>query len=320
MNKRTDSTERQGVNDCGSAFERLGFIFRPQPIADYGIDAIIETQNDDYATGKMIAVQIKTGDSYFKRMKDGRVTYRGEMKHYHYWMNHSLPVIIVLCSPSSGVIIWERINRQTAVKCERGWKVEIPCSQTLQSSKDKLLSLAMQQSEYERRWTSLVIAKEWILETAKRGALILEVQEWVNKTSGRGTFILKAEEDDGTEKLLFSRELFGFGCKKYELVIQELFPWANVEIDEAFYEANKDDDCDERRNITDRQVAAMLGYEGEELLNFSDVPSRLYPYSNASGEVDFYRLQLTLNQLGKSFVEMEHFLETGKCYFLDNFE
>lgn len=318
MNKSTEDVERQGVHKCGFIFAELGFMFREQPIGDYGIDAIIETKNKNYLSGKMIAVQIKSGDSYFSEIKDGSVIFRGDSKHYDYWINHSLPVIIVLYSPSSGKCIWESFNKETTTKLRSGWKIEIPCQQTLENSKDKLYDLANKQSEFERRWTSLVVAKEWMLEAKERGMLILEVQEWINKSSGRGTFILKTEEDDGSEKIFFKRDLFGFGTKHYEFVIQELFPWATFEIDEEFYEMNMEEDCAQRRYVTDRQVASALGIKGDELLKYSDTLSKLYPYRNGAGEVDFYRLKLSLNQVGESFIRIDHFLETGKFYLIDN--
>ena len=93
-----EDCERIGVLECGAAFQKIGFMFREQPIGDYGIDAIIETRDDKYLSGKLIAVQIKSGDSYFKEQKDNCVIYRGDIKHYYYWLNHSLPVIIVLSS------------------------------------------------------------------------------------------------------------------------------------------------------------------------------------------------------------------------------
>lgn len=318
MRNSTEEIERQGVYECASVFTKLGFMFREQTIGDYGIDAIVETKNSDYLSGKMIAVQIKSGDSYFREMDDDCVVFRGNFKHYNYWINHSLPVIIVLYSPSSGKCIWESINKQTANRCQSGWKVKIPCQQTLEDSKDKLKNLANKQSEYERRWTSLVVAKEWMLETKERGDLILEVQEWINKSSGRGTFILKSEDDDGNEKIFFERELFGFGIKNYELVIQELFPWANAEVDEEFYEENMDEEFYLKRDITDSNLASIFGKKSDELLKYSDTPAKLYPYRNGAGEVDFYRLKLTLNNIGNSFIEIEHFLETGNCYLIDN--
>ncbi len=155
-----------------------------------------------------------------------------------------------------------------------------------------------------------------MLETARQGESVLEVEEWINKSSGRGKFILKVEEE-GREKMLFEREMLGFGTRGYEKVIQELFPWAEVKIDEEFYEENMDEYDYYRSERTDRDLAIRFGKEGNELLEYSDIPPKIYPYRNGAGEVDFYRLKLTLNQIGKSFIEMEHFLETGKCYFID---
>lgn len=316
LTNNTEDIERQGVYTCGLVFSKLGFIFREQTIGDYGIDAIVESREGDYLSGKLIAVQIKSGDSYFSEVKDNYVVFRGDDKHYNYWTNHSLPVIIVLYSPSSGECVWESFNKQTAINCKSGWKIMIPRQQTLISSKDKLQNLSNQQSEFERRWTSLVVAKKWMLEIKKRGEIILEVEEWINKTSGRGVFTLKAEEDDGTEQIFFKQHLFGFGCKSYELVIQELFPWANIKIDEEFYKKNMNEDSYVKRDTTDREIASMLGIKGDELLKYSDSPPKLYPYSNASGEVDYYRLKLTLNQIGESFIQIDHFLETGKFYLI----
>lgn len=317
--KNTEDIGRQGIHKCGLVFSELGFIFREQTIGDYGIDAIIEAREGDYLSGKLIAVQIKSGESYFSETNDNYVIFRGDDKHYNYWINYSLPVIIVLYSPSSGECIWECFNKQTAINCKSGWKIMIPRQQTLSTSKDKLQNLSNKQSEFERRWTSLVIAKKWMLETKKRGELILEVEEWINKTSGRGVFTLKAEEDDGTEQIFLKQHLLGFGSKNYELVIRELFPWADIEIDEDFYEENMEEDCYEKKDTTDREIAAALGIKGDDLLKFSDTPPKLYPYRNGAGEVDFYRLKLTLNQIGESFIQIDHFLKTGKFYLLDNF-
>ena len=145
-------------------------------------------------------------------MKEDKVVFRGENKHYNYWLNHSLPVIIVLYSPSSDKCIWEVFNEQKVEKTEKGWKINIPYNQKLEDSKEQLQELADNQSEYERRWNSLVVAKGWMLETIRQGESILEVQEWINKSSGRGKFILKVEED-GEEKTLF--ESWKMAVNKY---------------------------------------------------------------------------------------------------------
>lgn len=300
MINRKDEINRQGVSMCSYIFSKLGFIFREQPVEDYGVDAIIETRDTDYALGKLIAVQIKSGDSYFYEITDNNVVYRGNIKHYNYWLNHSLPVIIVLYSPSRNKCIWEIFNEQTSEKTDKGWKINIPLNQTLENSKEILEYIANNQSDYERRWNSLVVAKGWMLETIKHGESILEVEEWINKSSGRGKFILKVTENN-REKVLFEGEMFGFGIKKYEQVIQELFPWADIKVDEEFYEENMDEYYND-----------IYKY-----YKYDDILPKIYPYRNGAGEVDFYRLKIELNQIGKSFIEMEHFLETGKCYFID---
>ena len=311
--------EREGIYKCGNIFEKIGFAFREQPIEDYGVDAIIEERENEYLSGKLIAVQIKSGESYFSEIKGDKVVFRGDIKHYKYWLNHSLPVIIVLYSPLEDKCIWEVVNEKTAERCKNGWKINIPLEQTLNEAKEKLKKLTNTQSDYEMRWNSLVVAKNWMLETINKGECILEVEEWVNKSSGRGNFKLKVEED-GNEKILYERCWIGFGTKKYEQVIQELFPWADIKIDEEFYEENIEEECYNRSKLSERDFAIMFGKKGNELLKYSDIPPQIYPYRNGAGEVDFYRLKLTLNQIGKAFIEMEHFLEMGKCYFINSID
>lgn len=159
MNNDMGSIARKGLYLIGATFEEIGFVFREQPIADYGIDAIIEPKGEYYFSGKMIAVQIKSGESYFKEIKENAVVFRVDAKHYNYWINNSLPVIIVLYNPLTHEIVWESFNRENVTKCKKGWKIKISCEQTLQNSKEKLLNLVNEQREFERRWDSLTLTK-----------------------------------------------------------------------------------------------------------------------------------------------------------------
>ena len=52
-----EDCERIGVLECGAEFQKIGFMFREQPIGDYGIDAIIETRDDKYLSGKLIDLE-----------------------------------------------------------------------------------------------------------------------------------------------------------------------------------------------------------------------------------------------------------------------
>ena len=64
------SVERIGVSATEKIINQMGLIFREQPTDDYGIDAQIETIENGYATGKLIAVQIKSGSSFFHKPPD----------------------------------------------------------------------------------------------------------------------------------------------------------------------------------------------------------------------------------------------------------
>ena len=64
---------------------------------DVGVDGQIEILTDDRrVTGKLVAVQIKCGDSFFKEPADSGFVFRGDREHLVQWLDGSLPVILVL--------------------------------------------------------------------------------------------------------------------------------------------------------------------------------------------------------------------------------
>ena len=69
-------TDRVGVQIVGERFELAGYIFREQTVSDYGIDAQIEVVDGDIVTGKLIALQIKSGISWFKEESEEGYIYR----------------------------------------------------------------------------------------------------------------------------------------------------------------------------------------------------------------------------------------------------
>jgi hypothetical protein len=83
-----DNTERLGVNAVEAIFLGFKWTFRPQEVGDYGIDAQVEIWEGEEFTGKLIALQIKSGVSYFRRNKDGNYVFTGELKHLDYWTRH----------------------------------------------------------------------------------------------------------------------------------------------------------------------------------------------------------------------------------------
>lgn len=65
---QTNSQERLGVNAVAEAIAKIGQIWRETPMADVGVDGQIEYVNPEgFATGRMIAVQIKSGPSFLRK-------------------------------------------------------------------------------------------------------------------------------------------------------------------------------------------------------------------------------------------------------------
>ncbi|PKG86493.1 hypothetical protein CXF85_01965 [Colwellia sp. 75C3] len=129
----SSNSERIGIYTVGAQFERIGCIFREQAIVDCGIDAQIEAVEDENASGKLIALQIKSGASYFKEEKDDAFIYRGKLEHLSYWLEHSLSVLIILCDIDNEVCYWQTVIPQNVKYTQKQWKIIVPKAQRINS-------------------------------------------------------------------------------------------------------------------------------------------------------------------------------------------
>ena len=148
-------TGRIGIVGTALIFERLGCIFREQTIEDYGIDAHVEFIENGQATGKLIALQIKSGDSWFEEKKGNNIIFRGKNKHLEYWQNHSLPVIVVLYKDSENTAYWQAVNNNTVQRTETGWKLLIPLDRQVNSHALEQLKKLSQKIISAREYTEL---------------------------------------------------------------------------------------------------------------------------------------------------------------------
>ncbi len=86
-----------GVTLTKLAVEKeLDWLFREQPTEDYGIDAQVEIVEGEAVSGKLLALQIKSGPSCFKQAGPGGWWFRPDAAHVRYWTNHSLPVVVLV--------------------------------------------------------------------------------------------------------------------------------------------------------------------------------------------------------------------------------
>ena len=61
-----NSTERIGVYHCGEIAACSSWMFREQPVDDVGIDAHMELTESSGKAKQLLALQIKSGRSWFK--------------------------------------------------------------------------------------------------------------------------------------------------------------------------------------------------------------------------------------------------------------
>ena len=123
------STERIGVALAMEQFERIGHAFREQSQRDFGIDAHVELIESNRPTGRLLAVQLKAGESHLSERVEEGFVFRSDRLHVSYWLSHSLPVLICLCDLETREIYWQVVNGETAVSTGKGYKFNVPQSQ-----------------------------------------------------------------------------------------------------------------------------------------------------------------------------------------------
>ncbi|MEU3905572.1 DUF4365 domain-containing protein [Streptomyces goshikiensis] len=126
---------------------RLGWLFREQETSDVGIDAHLEVvdgasltgKTTGGATGRLLAVQVKSGDSQFAAASEGGWWYPCDAAHVEYWTNHSLPVALLLFHPASERVYWQHINADTLVSTGKNYKVFVPFHQEIDEANAEVL-------------------------------------------------------------------------------------------------------------------------------------------------------------------------------------
>lgn len=132
------NTERLGIAFLDYFFAENGWIFREQPTIDYGIDAQIEIFENQYPSGKLIAIQSKSGLSFFEKPNDNSFRFYPEEKHVKYWLGHYLPVILVLYHPEQKQAYWQIVIEENVVSTGKGWKIYVPKDNNFSNAADCL--------------------------------------------------------------------------------------------------------------------------------------------------------------------------------------
>lgn len=307
--------ERIGINHVGEIAERNNWMFRDQPVNDIGIDAHIEFVDSSGKPKQLLALQIKTGESWFKEQKDNCVVFRDiNERQYKYWTMNSLPCIVVLYNPDDNTRIWQKLTTETIERTKdgegKGFFVKIPLSQTFlnELSNEKLLSFT-NLPEHIINYNFLLSQKEFMRIIQNGGEIKLHSSEWVNKSSGKGETELIVDDGKTIQKYSYP---YWFPYTSYKMVFPRLFPWANFSADEEFFE--------EHDESLWRELHCYYDEEDGEWLNvgdtFDEFRRKLDPMRSIdhAGEVAEYMMKLSLNDLGKAFLMVDEFVSKNQAY------
>ena len=309
---RSHIIDREGIDAVTTAFQNLHWLVREQPTSDLGVDAHVEKMEPgDNATGRMLALQIKSGTSYFKETDKSGVIYRGDSEHLEYWLSHALPVILVLRDPASGQIIWEHVSESTVKRTPKGWKIHVPFAQSVDGKSARKLDALSFGSPYELRLKRLQEGRPWIQAIESGKQVRIEIEQWINKSSGRGSITLVTAEPDGNpDDEIATKWDVMFPGWSYPAALAELLPWAALEIDEDFYADHDRDvfEMDYGIRGPDGRVHCFEDFDEWKQRTFGTDRS-LRPYAEEmGGEVARWRLLVSLNKLGKAFVRVDAYL------------
>lgn len=129
----------------------LGWIFRINHLEDdFGIDAFIDIINElGQVTGKSIALQVKSGKSYFGNKVINGWIYQDEIKHLNYYLNHDIPIIIILVDIENKKGFWTLCDASKTTRVNNNWQIVVPFNQELNtSSKSELIKYVSPIKDY----------------------------------------------------------------------------------------------------------------------------------------------------------------------------
>jgi len=227
---RTTLIDRQGVALVERIVARdLGWIFREQHVSDQGIDGQVEVAVDGRGTGRLIALQIKTGSSYFRPVNGGWAFYYSERER-GLWLGHALPVMVVLVDLEADAAYWQRISPSTERRTKSRYAVTVPVQQTLASAADswKLAASGMERratERYEANLAALPPEVRRLIEKERSGErdsalLALHLSEGRNNPAGTAQALLAGRPRWMGDSASWSWRALGTYCAQHEARVE----------------------------------------------------------------------------------------------------
>jgi hypothetical protein len=261
----------------------------------------LEIVEDQHPTGKLIALQIKAGQSFFKEEVEGAYVFRTDNKHIAYWVGHSMPVVLILYNPETMQGYWQHISQQAVETTGIGWKLCVPKVSIFEEPDRFLKALAAltQPEPYIRRLNRLRIDRHWMDLIEQGYEVRVKFDDWVNKSLPRYKITISTDEEEESWPTLYAP---GVGIEE---MLDHFFPWADFRLDEEAHKEGAlgfwDSECYWRDDETG-DVCHSMPFE-----DWYKPTEGIIPVSE-DGETASYSLLLALNEFGRSFLTVDDYL------------
>jgi hypothetical protein len=222
--KQTNKKGRSGLNILTKIVENeLGWIVRPNHQEDdFGIDAYIDIIIDDLVTGKSIAIQVKSGNSYLKEIDNNFWNFRGEKKHLNYYLNQDVSVLIVLVDIAQEIAYWEACKIEYVNLNAESWTMPIPKNQKVNfQQREELLKHVSKNVDYVSQLEEFWNGNRTLSETGR--LCVIPGKEDIQKMNYQP--LVELIERICSNKLHFSKfkENIEIGIHGYDEDSRELF-------------------------------------------------------------------------------------------------
>lgn len=125
-----DPATRLAIELVEKVFARdFRWSFRRLPGSNIGIDARAEVLENGWPTYQLLPLQIRPIS--FLKENEGHFVYRGEKHHLDCWARHSLPVCVIVVDTETGLMLWQRIEKQLCEEVGVEWSIAIPATNLL---------------------------------------------------------------------------------------------------------------------------------------------------------------------------------------------
>ena len=279
----SDLADRIGVYAASRLSARLpGLIFREQRSEDTGLNAHLEMVEEYPKMGKMVGLQVRSDGSRTVERTARGYACRGEMAHVAYWLQHSLPVIVMVYERERDRLVWEAVSADTIEISGQQWELLLPYDQLYGPEAVERIADLPCYSPYLAR---LALDRPWMRLIESGRGILLEMDEWLNQPSARGNLRLSVLKENDERESVFEWPFQTNPDMPHVFRLPSLFPWARIEVDQPFY----------------REKGVDLS-EAEGLV----------PWVVEAGEIARFQLRLLLNELGRAFLVTEQFLRRGE--------